>query len=238
MTTTPTIVLLGGSGLGPWAWERVTPLLNDRGLRTMTPQLRGTGDDPTSAPDISLDEWIDDVATFLDEQVTDGAVLVAHSFAGYIAAGLLERNPSAVDTLVFLDAVLPQPEQSWFDVMGQDAKTFMFSLAEDGAIPFFTRQQLDQVYPEHGINDTDWAWMHPQLTPQPLRTYARPAITRPLDPHEARLAYVRCLNTAPPAAEVTQSTPGWTFRTLPTGHWPMITAPDAAANIIHELATL
>ncbi len=32
MTNTHTIVLLGGSGLGPWAWGGVTPILNARGL--------------------------------------------------------------------------------------------------------------------------------------------------------------------------------------------------------------
>jgi hypothetical protein len=28
MTNAHTVVLLGGSGLGPWAWQRVTPILN------------------------------------------------------------------------------------------------------------------------------------------------------------------------------------------------------------------
>ena len=38
-------------------------------------------------------------------------------------------------------------------------------------------------------------------------------------------------------AQLNASTPGWTFRTLDTGHWPMITHPDATAQVIEELAS-
>jgi hypothetical protein len=49
MTDAHTTVLLGGSGLCPRAWQRVTPILNARGFRTHTPQLRATGEDTTPA---------------------------------------------------------------------------------------------------------------------------------------------------------------------------------------------
>ncbi|PWJ46902.1 Pimeloyl-ACP methyl ester carboxylesterase [Quadrisphaera granulorum] len=235
MTQTPTIVLLGGSGLGPWAWGRLTPVLNEHGIQTVTPQLRGTGDDPTPASALSLDDWIDDAARSIGEHAAPDAVLVAHSFAGYVAAGLLERNPTAVRATVFLDAVLPSPRRSWFDAAGPGVEAFMLGLAEDGAIPFFTREQLDQVHPRHGLSNSDWTWMQPRLSPQPLRTYTHPAITRPLDPRRTRLAYVRCLHTTPSPAEVSADTPGWTVRTLPTGHWPMITDPHATAGVLREL---
>jgi pimeloyl-ACP methyl ester carboxylesterase len=217
-----TIVLLGGSGLGPWAWQRVVPLLNSRGFRTRTPRLR--------APAASLDDWIDDAT---DPELTD-VTLVAHSFAGYVAAGALARDAGRIRTVVFLDAVLPQPGKSWFEVMGPDVERFMTSLARDGAVPWFTREQLDQLYPEHGINDEDFAWMQANLTPQPVATYTRPAIAEPLDPTRANLVYVRCLRTMPPATSIDATGPGWTVRTLDAGHWPMITHPEATARLIEE----
>lgn len=89
MTSPTTIVLLGGSGLGPWTWERVTPILDARGLRVLTPQLRATGDDATPAAEVSLLEWVHDVAGFLAAQDRQDITLVAHSFAGYVAPGVL-----------------------------------------------------------------------------------------------------------------------------------------------------
>jgi pimeloyl-ACP methyl ester carboxylesterase len=217
-----TIVLLGGSGLGSWAWQRVTPILNSRGFVTRTPRLRVTA--------ASLDDWIDDAT---DPELTD-VTLVAHSFAGYVAAGALARDANRIRTVVFLDAVLPRPGKSWFEVMGSDVERFMTSIARDGAVPWFTREQLDQLYPGHGINDEDFAWMQANVTPQPIATYAQPAIAEPLDPARAKFFYVRCLRTAPPAADIDEAGPDWTVHTLDAGHWPMITHPDATARLIEE----
>ncbi len=236
MTNAHTIVLLGGSGLGPWAWQRVTPILNAGGLVTLTPQLRATGDDRTPPAQVSLVDWIGDVTDFVADHGLQDVTLVAHSFAGYVAAGVLGRDTSRVRTAVFLDGVLPQPDRSWFDVMGPDVETFMSELAREGAIPWFTREQLDQLYPGHGITNDDYAWMQPQLTPQPVATYTEPAITEPLSPGGPRLAYVRCLRTTPPAADIRENSASWTFRTLDTGHWPMITDPATTAQVIDELA--
>jgi pimeloyl-ACP methyl ester carboxylesterase len=236
MTDAHTIVLLGGSGLGPWAWQRVTPILNARGFRTHTPQLRATGEDTTPAAKVSLSDWIDDITGLLTDHEMNDVTLVAHSFAGYVAAGVLARDADGIRTVAFLDAVLPQPGKSWFEVMGPGVERYMTGLASDGAIPWFTRDQLDQLYPGHGISDDDFAWMQSNLMPQPIATYAQPAIVEPLDTTRAKLAYVRCLRTTPPAADIGEASPGWTFRTLDAGHWPMITHPEPTARVIEGLA--
>ena len=234
MTASNPIVLVGGSGLGPWAWGRVTPILNDHGFQTITPQLRTTGDDSTPARTVGLGDWVEDVTTKLTGHAD--ATLVAHSFAGYVAAAVLERQPHGIRQLILIDAVLPQPNKSWFDVMGPDVAAFMTSLAHDGAIPWFSREQLDQLYPGHGITDADLAWMQQHLTAQPIGTYTQPAIREPLSTTNASVAYVRCLQTSPPAADVSAEQFGWGCRTLDAGHWPMITNPAETAQVVMDLA--
>lgn len=234
MTTFPTIVLLGGSGLAPWAWQRVGPLLDADGMRVLAPQLRATGDDTTPAAEVSLTTWIDDLAGFLAAEDLRDITLVAHSFAGYVATGVLAREADRIRDVVFLDAALPKPGRTWFDVMGEDVRSFMSGLAEDGAIPFFSRDQLNHLYPGHGISDTDWSWMQPQLTAQPIATYSQPAISEPIDQTAAQLTYIRCLRTAPPAAHIDAETAGWRARILDAGHWPMITHPNETAEVIKE----
>jgi len=235
MTASSPIILIGGGGLGPWAWERVTPKLNDHGFHTVTPQLRTTGDDATPATAVGLDDWVEDVSRALTGHAD--ATLVAHSFAGYVAAAVLERRPHSIDQLILIDAVLPQPGKSWFDVMGADVAAFMTSLAHKEAIPWFSREQLDQLYPDNGIGDADFAWMQQRLTAQPIGTYAQLAIKEPLNTTNATVAYVRCLRTSPPAADVSAEQLGWRYRTLDAGHWPMITHPAETARVLMELAT-
>jgi pimeloyl-ACP methyl ester carboxylesterase len=228
------IVLIGGSGLGPWAWERITPLLREHGFQSVTPQLRTTGGDATPAEAVDLDAWVEDVCEVLAglSEVT----LVAHSFAGYIAAAVLERQPHSIGRLIFIDAILPKPNKSWFEVMGSGVATFMTGLAQDGAIPWFTREQLDQLYPGHGISDADFAWMRPRLTGQPIATYRQAAIKDPVRADAARVAYVQCLVTNPPVEDLSIEQLGWDRRTLATGHWPMVTHPAETARVIMELA--
>jgi pimeloyl-ACP methyl ester carboxylesterase len=201
----------------------------------MAPQLRTTGDDATPAAAVGLDDWVEDISLALTGHVD--ATLVAHSFAGYVAAAVLERCPSSVRKLILVDAVLPQPGRSWFDVMGADVAAFMTSLARDGAIPWFSREQLDQLYPDNGIDDADFAWMQQHLTAQPIGTYTQPAISEPMSATGVPVAYVRCLRTSPPAADVAAERLGWRYRALDAGHWPMITHPAETARVIMELAT-
>jgi len=227
------IMLVGGSGLGPWAWERVAPSLRRQGFQVMTPQLRSTGEDSTPPGTVDLDDWVEDVASALSGHTE--VTLLAHSFAGYVAAAVMERDPSSLRQVVLLDAVIPQPNRSWFDAMGPEVAGFMTSLARDGAIPWFSREQLDQLYPGHGITDADYAWMQAHLTGQPIGTCTQAAITRPMKAGSTRVAYIRCLRTNPPAADPSAIQPDWAYRTLDDGHWPMITDPAACAEATLEL---
>lgn len=229
------IMLVGGSGLGPWAWERVTPILGDRGFQILTPQLRTSGAASATGSPVVLDDWVEDISAALTDR--GDVTLVAHSFAGYVAAALLERRPHNIRQLIFIDGVLPQPGKSWFDAMGPDVASFMMSLAQDGTIPWFSREQLDQLYPGHGITDADFAWMQCHLTPQPIGTYTQAAIEKPLSATTARLTYLRCMNTNPPAADLSADRSSWEYRTLDAGHWPMITHPADTARVIIDFAS-
>ena len=230
-----TAVLVGGGGLAPWVWSRVTPILQPHGMRVVTPQLRATGDDATTPAQVTLDDWIDDLVAAIDAEAE--VTLVAHSFAGYVAAGALGRMVRNVRAVLFVDAVLPVPGASWFQTMGAEVEEFMRSIARNGATPWFTRQQLDAMYAGHGFSHADMTWMEEHVTPQPLGTFTQVATDRPIASlaPDVALHYLRCTRTSPPAASITSATPGWSFSTLDSSHWPMVTAPDALSRSILAL---
>ncbi len=178
MNTPGPVVLVGGGGLGPWAWTRVVPLLEQQGLTVITPQLRATGSDKTPPVGVELTDWIDDHSAELGR--VKNATLVTHSFAGFVAAGAMGRVAEHLRSVIFLDAVLPQPGASWFETMGPQTEGFMRSIAQNGAIPWYSRDQLDQVHPDNGITDSDLEWLHGHVTPQPMGTYGEAATAQPL----------------------------------------------------------
>ena len=233
MPAPPPLLLLGGSGLGSWAWQRVVPLLEESGRRVIAPTLSGTGDDRTPAAEVDLDTWARDVLRALDAAGAPRAVLVAHSFAGYLAARLRERHPERVASIVFVDANIPGPGVPWLTAMGPEVESMLLASVVDGAVPFFAPEQFEAVHPASGLDADDRALLLRSARPQPLRTETQGAVDRPLEPGDAGLGYIRCTRTTPPAAVLG----GWTRVTeIDTGHWPMLSEPESLARTILELA--
>ena len=225
------LVLLGGSGLGPWAWQRVTPLLEEAGARVIVPTLSATADDETPAAVVDLDVWVADVVHALDAARVRTATVVAHSFAGYLAAALAERHPSRVHGLIFVDANIPAPGVPWLAAMGPQIEAMLRSSVRDDAVPFFAPDQFDAVHPDSGLSYDDRALLLGSATPQPLRTEEQSAVAAA---PRRDSPYIRCIRTTPPAADLD----GWTrVVDLDTGHWPMLSAPGELAEAIVEGAT-
>ena len=227
-----TIVLVPGAGLGAWVWLHVTPLLRATGYDPHPVTLTGTGDRAhLNHPGIDLGAWITDVVAHLETEELDDVTLVGHSFSGSVISGVAERAPERLAQLVYLDAQVPRDGESAFAAMGPQQAGFLEQLAHahDGwSLPWFTDEQLDQFYGDHGLSASDLAWMRRHVTTQPLATYQE-ALTL----HEPTVSrtFVRCARTpAPPA--IARDAPGWNWTELDAGHWPMVTAPRETAELL------
>lgn len=119
--------------------------------------------------------------------------------------------------------------------MGPEQADFLEQLAaaHDGwSLPWFTDDQLEQFYGDHGLTAEDLAWMRRHLTSQPLATY-REALH--LHDHGVKRSYISC-QRSPTAPAISAHTRGWDSATLDTGHWPLITAPGDTARLIDQIA--
>lgn len=95
-------VLVHGSWCGGWAWDRIAARLSGQGHTVAAPTLAGSG----------LRQHIDEVGRVLEDQ----AVLVGHSYGGMVVAGVADAHPE-VSGVIYLDAFLPSPGESAFDLM-------------------------------------------------------------------------------------------------------------------------
>ncbi len=155
-----TFVLVHGAWHGPWAWDRVVPLLQAAGAHTVTPEL-------SAGKDIGLHDHAEAVVAALDTAAkTNDIVLVGHSYAGLVVREAADARPDAVGHLVLVDG--------W---AGADGAS-MFSLAPD-AFTAAIRATVDQdgripapPPAAFGIVDSgEAAWLAERLLPQPLRTF-------------------------------------------------------------------
>ena len=99
-------VLVHGAWHDGRVWDRVTPLLQKRGHRVLTPSLTGHGETAhLLTPDVGLDTYVQDVTGLIvDADLTD-VVLVGHSYAGLVVASAANRVPTANHSATVISAV-------------------------------------------------------------------------------------------------------------------------------------
>lgn len=112
-----TFVLVHGAWQSAGTWDLLTVLLRERGHRVITPLLTGLGTHPTPlSPAVSLTQHIEDIATAVSHS-TAPVVLVGHSYAGMIISGVAEQVAGQIDSLVYVDAFLPEDGQCALDLV-------------------------------------------------------------------------------------------------------------------------
>jgi pimeloyl-ACP methyl ester carboxylesterase len=190
-------------------------------------------------PDVDLALHVRDVLGVLEYEDLRGAVLVGHSYGGMVLAGVADRIAERLAHLVYLDAFVPADGQALFDVLLPSRRELYRQQAreqgEGWRVPAPPPEAL-------GVTDEARArWLAARLTPQPLQTFEQPV--RLTDAAAAALprTYVHCTAgpVAPsfaPFAARARAEPGWRYRELATGHDAMLTAPEALAGLLLELA--
>lgn len=108
----PTIVLVHGSWHGSWCWQRVVPLLEERGVAVETVDLPSVGAAPGAETDLTADAAaVEKVIATLAGPV----VLCGHSYGGMVISRVEDRN---VVRLVYLCAFMPLEGQSMVSAGG------------------------------------------------------------------------------------------------------------------------
>jgi pimeloyl-ACP methyl ester carboxylesterase len=126
-----TFVLVHGAWQSHETWDLLAPLLVKRGHRVVTPVLTGLGTDQSRLTSkITLRHHVDDVAAAL-AKLSEGAVLVGHSYAGMIISGAVESSPIKVAQLVFIDAFVPEDGQCVLDILPPDIGTYFRKVARE-----------------------------------------------------------------------------------------------------------
>src|SRR6185312_289139 len=109
-------VLVHGAWHGGWCWKRVSPLLRALGHEVFTPTLTGLGErQHLMSPEVGLDTHIKDVLGVLEYEDLHDVILVGHSYAGMVIAGVAEKAAERIAHLVYLDAFVPADGKSLAD---------------------------------------------------------------------------------------------------------------------------
>ncbi len=107
--------------LGGRVWENVTRELRANGHRTFAPTLI---DEHTC----NLHGHIEQVCLMIAAHALRDITLVGHSYGGMVITGVASLIPETIRRLVYLDAAVPEPGQSLFDLLAESGQDPLASI--------------------------------------------------------------------------------------------------------------
>ncbi|MCZ7646047.1 MAG: alpha/beta fold hydrolase [Planctomycetota bacterium] len=227
-------VLVPGAWHGGWCWRRLVPLLREAGHAAHPITLTGLGERAHLAtPETGLEVHVRDVLGVLECEDLREVILVGHSYAGCVAAGVAARAPERLARLAILDGFLPADGQSLGDLKGAAWVERIAERAHRAGCAWLVPPPDNDTF---GVTDpADADWLRRKLTPHPLRAFLEPVrIARPLAREGFGKTYIQCRLPGERAWETPD--PAFERVELEAGHDAMLSAPRALADLLLKLA--
>ena len=255
------VVLVAGACLGGWVWHAVAERLRTEGHEVYPVTLTGLGERAHLATrDIDLETHVQDVIGTLDFEGLNDALLVGHSYAGPVVAAVAHLRPSRLWGVAYLDTGPLPAGMSIADVQPPELRDRQCLEAERGGggwmWPVPTRETLASgVYGSAvGLTDEHFQLIAERATPHPYATFTTPVHLEGPWPVAVHRIGIMCteggLSTKTVRQLITDGDPlakmlgaeewldpdKWELHDLPTGHWAMLTMPEALADLVHRVA--
>lgn len=223
------IVLLHGAYQGGWIWQRVTAILRAGGHTVYAPTLDGCAERRHALrPGIDTESQAAEVAEMLFFDDLDNIVLVGTSCGGMVACRVAELARERISRIVLADALALFNGEAVSDIV-QRRSAVTTDLAtgpsyEDAANRMFA-----------SLTGATKEWALARYTPHPVAAMAAPVKLNSFWQQSWNASVIYCTQAPNPglphqrrAADALKAR----WHELETGHYPMLTEPDALSRLI------
>ncbi|MFQ5612248.1 MAG: alpha/beta hydrolase [Anaerolineae bacterium] len=243
-----TYILIHGSWHNGSAWYKVENFLKQRGVSVYAPTLSGMGaDDHPAGKHIGLHLHIQDIVKLIQDNQLQEVILVGHSYSGLVITGVAESIPEQVSKLVFLDAFIPEDNQSLFDLLGPESEAGMRATLvdaegrnrEDGAEDVWLLPPGDAAFYLGDAGEEEVAWLAARLVYTPVLTFEEKVRVQNPAAQGILKYFIRC--TAFPYLEAYEKKAqqlGWEVFQIHSGHDVMLTQPQALADVLLKIKAM
>jgi pimeloyl-ACP methyl ester carboxylesterase len=236
-------VLVHGAWHGGWCWRRVVDALQAQGHRAHAVTLTGVGERAHLMSSlITLETHIADVASAIEAEELQDVVLAVHSYAGLIGTAIADRMPQRLRHLVYVDAVVPKPGESWSSTHASATREARLAAAQASADYSFPAPD-PAVF---GLAAEDHAWVQRRQTPHPGHTYQAPLQFDPKRVAAVPRTFIDCVqprlgtidSIRPRVRDANFWDGAWSggggirVVELKTGHDPMVSAPAELTRLL------
>lgn len=230
MSDDPFWVLIHSPLVGSFSWSLVADALQTRGRHAVVPALH-------DMDDMAQPYWqqqVESVAVALAATPrTRPLLLAAHSGAGPLLPALRAALPQPCAAYVFVDAGLPHDRASRLGLLRAESPLIAGQLEQvlesGGRFPTWDDAQIRDLVPDPLRRQQLLA----ELRPRGLSFFSEPIPVFAGWP-DAPCAYVQ-LSSAYAVYAQTARRLGWPTRTIQAGHFQMLVAPEAVAQLLLAL---
>lgn len=234
-----TFVLMHGGGMGGWTWRFVREILERKGHSVFTPTFTGFGErEHLIGRNIGNATHVLDIVNVLKFEDLQDVILVAHSYAGTVAPGVVAQAGERVQRVVLLDAIVAHAGERIASLMGfvseSDAAALDAMLdAGQGPIGSGVHEQQRAMAKDHPhMMDRDREkWLLDHLSDQPMRATScaiaigAESIKHPVD-------YVAAQHTIMTSMHDRARALGWTIHKHPGDHAFIVGDPEGVTDIL------
>jgi pimeloyl-ACP methyl ester carboxylesterase len=231
-----TFVLVHGAWSGGWCFHKVADRLRAKGHRVFTPTLTGQGERThLGKGGVNLSLHLTDVLNVFHYESLSDVILAGHSYGGMVITGIGDRIPDKVRALVYLDAFLPEHDQSLFDInIPANSQKFVQGA---GGIGGLAVPPPPAAY--FNVNKDDAVRVDALATPFPLGCFTEKLKLTGAHKTIGKRIYVHSTvlpRESPfrPFYDRVKDDPAWQAHTLPCGHDAMLDMPDETAAILES----
>lgn len=234
-----TFVAVHGAFFGGWVWKPVARLLEVQGHEFFRPTLTGCAErEHVGGPHLTLATHVQDIVSLLEIEELEDVILVGHSYAGAVIAGVAQQSAERLSGLIHLDAFLPEDGERVRDYLEPATFERASALAAESGqgwrVPFFL--PLHRFCPDyHELRP----WLAAQLRGVPLQPFSQPQNLE-RDVSGIPMLFVYCkadvLGMFETARDRAKRRPNTQVVELDTQHAVMLTQPGVVAELFHAFA--
>ncbi len=236
------VILIHGAWQGSWVWRKLVPMLELRGISAVAVDLPGNGADDTPADRVTLDLYVDHIAS-VAARMAGKVALVGHSGGGIVATAAAERLFGKVDRVAYVAGMMLPSGMSFGDLLA-DMKAAEIGLLGIGPHLVWSEDRRATVVPAEAAAEIFLSDMDrrealaavSRLTPQPQGGRDVAAVWSPERFGRLPRLYVECAADRSVALALQRRmqdlVPGAERVTLDTGHAPQVSAPDLLARAL------
>ena len=224
-----TIVLVHGAYQGGWIWTRVAPMLRAAGHIVFAPSLDGCAERKHALrPGITTETHAAEIADLLFYEDLHDVVLVGTSSGGMVTCRAAEHARDRIGRIVLADALALMSGERIGEIVNRTAR--VTTELTTGPSPEDARNRMFA-----SLDPATLEWALARYTPHPIAAMEEPVKLDRFWEQSWKASVIWCKRSVnPPVAHQRRAAETLKARwfELDTGHYPMLTEPDALARMI------